>query len=233
MLRDLQHSEELKHQPHAADGLHPQLALLREWQADRLAHTYAELRADPHYRLACEFFLSDIYAPRDFSQRDHDLDRIYKFLSRVLPATTIQLLTLTVELNSLTNTLDQHLLQVLVRQLGMTDTLTAELYAEAYRVCDNRAERVRQIDLTQNILRQVSKGARHAIVGAALKMAKVPAQRAGWVEIYDFLERGHRAFKHMQDATVFAETIAQREMGLLDLIYAEDVPGFKQLAGLS
>jgi len=233
LLRDLQHSEELKHQPRAADGLHPQLAMLREWQADRLAHTYADLLADPHYCPACEFFLSDIYAPRDFTQRDHDLERIHKFLSRVLPATTIQLLTMTVELNNLTTLLDNYLLQVLVDQLGVTDAVTAELYAEAYRACNNQAERVRQIDLIQSILKQVGEGARHRVVGAALKMAKVPAQRAGWVEIYDFLERGYQALRHMQDAQIFAETIAQREMSLLDLIYAGDVEGFKQLAGLN
>ena len=233
LLRDLQHNEELRHQPSATNDLPPQLAMLRAWQANRLAHTYADLLADPRYRPACEFFLSDIYAPRDFSQRDHDLDRIHKFLARVLPATTIQLLTATVELNSMTNTLDHHLLQVLVEQLGVTDTLTAELYAEAYRICDNRVERVRQIDLTHSVLKQVSEGARYLIVGAALKMAKVPAQRAGWVDVYDFLERGHLAFRQMKDAETFVETIAQREMGLLDLIYAADIDGFKKLAGLS
>lgn len=233
LLHDLQHSEELQHQPSAADGLHPQMAMLREWQANRLAHTYADLLADPGYRPACEFFLSDIYAPRDFSQRDHDLERIHKFLSRVLPAATIQLLTATVELNSMTNTLDNHLLQVLVDQLGVTDAVTAELYVEAYRACDNRAERVRQIDLTQSVLRQVSEGARYLIVGVAMKTLKVPAQRAGWVEIYDFLERGYQASRQMKDAKIFVEMIAQREMGLLDLIYADDVAGFKKLAGLS
>src|SRR5512135_1874317 len=87
LLHDLQHSEELKHQAHAADVLHPQLAMLREWQADRLAHTYADLRADRHYGPACEFFLSDIYAARDFSQRDQDLERIHDRLSHILPAT--------------------------------------------------------------------------------------------------------------------------------------------------
>jgi hypothetical protein len=233
LLRDLQHSEELKHQPGAANGLRPQLAMLREWQANRLARTYADLLADPRYCPACEFFLSDIYAPRDFSQRDHDLERIHQFLSRVLPATTIQLLTATVELNSLTNTLDNHLLQVLVEQLGVTASVTAELYAEAYRACDNQVERVRQIDLTQSILRQVGEGARYRVVGAALKMAKVPAQRAGWVEIYDFLERGYQALRQMKDTQTFVETIAQREMSILDLIYANDMAGFKQLAGLS
>jgi hypothetical protein len=237
LLSELQHSEELKHQPSAADGLRPQLAMLRAWQANRLAHTYADLLADPGYRPACEFFLSDIYAPRDFSQRDHDLERIHKFLSRVLPAATIQLLTDTVELNSMTNTLDNYLLQVLVDQLGVTDAVTdavtAELYAEAYRTCDNHAERVRQIDLTHSILKEVGEGARYLIVGVAMKMAKVPAQHAGWVEIYDFLERGYQAFRQMKDAKTFVETITQREMSLLDLIYADDVAGFKKLAGLS
>ena len=232
LLRDLQYSEALKHRPGIAKDLPPPMAMLRAWQANRLARTYADLLAQPRYRPACEFFLSDIYAPRDFSQRDHDLDRIHKFLAHVLPAATIQLLTATVELNSLTNTLDNHLLQVLVDQLGVTNTVTAELYAEAYRICDNQAARVHQIDLTQNILRQVSEGARYLVVGAALKMAKVPAQRAGWVEIYDFLERGHQAFRQMKDAKTFVETIAQREMRLLDLIYAADAAGFKQLAGL-
>ena len=233
LLSDLQHSEELKHQLSAADGLNPQLAMLREWQANRLARTYADLLADPHYRPACEFFLSDIYAPRDFSQRDHDLERIHKFLARVLPAATIQLLTETVELNSMTNTLDNHLLQVLAEQFGVTDAVTAELYAAAYRTCDNQAERVRQIDLAQSILRQVGQGARYLVVGAAMKMAKVPAQRAGWVEMYDFLERGYQAFRQMKDAKTFVETIAQREMSILNLIYAADVAGFKKLAGLS
>ncbi|HTP07813.1 MAG TPA: hypothetical protein VMP08_06160 [Anaerolineae bacterium] len=233
LLRDLQHSAELRHQPSAADGLLPQLALLREWQANRLTHTYVDLRVDPHYRPACEFFLSDIYAPRDFSQRDHDLDRIHKFLSRVLPATTIQLLTMTVELNRLTNTLDNHLRQVLVDQISVTDTITPEQYIEAYRRCDNKAERICQIGLIQSILKQVSKGTHRSIVSAALKMAKTPAHRAGWVDVYDFLERGYLAFRQMKDATKFVEAIGQRETRILDLIYADDVAGFKKLAGLS
>jgi hypothetical protein len=233
LLNDLRHSEELKHQPVAMVGLDPQLAMLREWQAHRLARTYADLLADPRYRPACGFFLSDIYAPRDFSQRDHDLERIHQFLSRVLPAQTIQLLTETVELNSLTNILDNRLLRVLVDRLGVTDAVTPELYAEAYRLCDNYTERVRQIDLTRSILMQVGEGARRRVVGAALKLAKVPAQRAGWVDLYDFLERGRQAFGQMKDVKTFVDTVARREMGILDLIYAADLPGFKKLAGLA
>ena len=44
----------------------------------------------------------------------------------------------------MTSTLDDRLLHVLVVQLGMVDALTAELYATAYRICDNYGQRVRQ-----------------------------------------------------------------------------------------
>ena len=232
LLDDLQHSAELKYQPVAAMGLDPQLAMLRGWQADRLTHTYADLLGNPRYSPACAFFLNNVYAPTDFSQRDHDLERIYKFLSRVLPAQTIQLLTETVELNSMTNRLDDRLLHVLVDQLGVVDALTPEQYAEAYRICDNYAERVRQIELIRSILTQVGEGARLLVVGAALKLAKVPAQRAGWTDLYDFLEQGRHAFGQMKDVKTFVDTIARRETRLLDLMVAADVQGFRELAGL-
>jgi hypothetical protein len=232
-LSDLKHAEDLEHHSIAALGLDPQLATLRRWQTRRLVGTYADLLADPHCRPACELFLSDIYAPRDFSQRNHDVERIHEFLARILPAETIRLLTQTVELNRLTIALDNRLLRVLVDQLGVTDTITPESYAQAYRACDNHAERVRQIDLTRSILIEVGEGARRWVVGAAIKMAKVPAQQAGWGELHDFLERGRQAFGKVKDVRAFVDTIAKREMRILDLIYAGDLEGFRKLAGLS
>jgi hypothetical protein len=112
------------------------------------------------------------------------------------------------------------LVRALVDQLGVKDTLTPELYAEAYRICDNYAERAHQIDLTRSILMQVGEGARLIVVGAAMKIAKVPAQRAGWGEPYDFLERGHAAFKQLRDVKTFVGTIAQRERRILDQIFS-------------
>lgn len=232
LLNDLQYSAELKHQPVAAVGLDPQLAMLRGWQANRLARTHVDLLTNPRYSPACEFFLKNIYAPTDFSQRDHDLERIYRFLSRVLPPEMIALLTETVELNSMTYTLDDRLLHVLVDRLGVTDALTAERYAKAYLICDNYTARARQIELIGSILSQVGEGAHLLVVGAALKLAKVPAQRAGWADLYDFLARGRHAFREMKDAQIFVQTITRRESRILDLIYAADLQGFRQLAGL-
>jgi hypothetical protein len=220
LLHELQHNEALKHQTVAGAELDPPLALLRTWQAERLARTYADFLEDKQYRPACLFFLSDIYAPRDFSQRDHDAERIHAFLSRVVPAPMLQLLTEVIELNALTSELDRRLVSVLVDQLGVTDTLTSDQYAEGYRRCDNVAERTRQIDLLIRVVTQVGEGARLRGVGLALKVVRGPARRAGWVELSDFLERGYAAFKQIRELPRFVGAIERRERGILTRIFA-------------
>jgi hypothetical protein len=220
LLHDLQHNSELRHQPVAAAELDPHLALLRNWQSERLARTYADLLSDEHYRPAYLFFLSDIYASRDFSQRDHDVERLHTYLSKILPAQTLQLLTDGIELNSLTNRLDQKLVHVLVDQLAVTSILTPEHYAEGYRICDNFAERKNQIDLLTRVVAQVGEGARHPVIGAAIKLARRPAHRAGWSELYDYLEHGYDAFKQMKDVKTFVQLVEQREMRILNQIFA-------------
>ena len=220
LLRDLQQNEELRHQPVSSSGLDPQIALLRQWQSRRLQTTYADLLDDPQYRPACLFFLSDIYAPRDFSQRDHDLQRLHDFLAKVMPPAMIALLTEIVELNRLSNALDQQLAQVLAGRLGVTDAITSEQYAEGYRLCDNHAERLRQIDLMISVLTEVGQGARSRAVGAAVKLMRLPAVRTGWVELYDYLRNGHAAFKGMRRVQTFVDLVEQREKRILERIFA-------------
>ncbi len=226
LLRDLETNQALRHQPVAGAQLEPSLALLRIWQSERLARTYADLLADKRYRPACLFFLNDIYAPRDFSQRDHDLERIQATVAPFGPIPIAQVLAHLVELNHLTNRLDQQLVQVLVDQLGVTDAITPELYAEAYRRCDNYADRAHQLDLIAQLVAQVGGWARLRVIGLALKIVRGPAYKAGWVELFDFLERGYGAFRQMKDVTYFVETIQQREQQILDRIYAGDADPF-------
>jgi hypothetical protein len=220
LLHELQHNEALKHRRMEGAALDPRLTLLRTWQSERLTQTYADLLNDKRYRPPCLFFLSDIYAPRDFSQRNHDAERVHDFLAPVVPPKMLQLLTDVIELNTLTDDLDDRLIHVLVDNLGVTETIIPQNFAEGYRICDNYAERVQQIDLITKIVVQLAEGARLLIVGIDLKIIRGPAQRAGWVELYDFLKRGYEAFKPIHDAKFFAGTIEQREKALLDQIFA-------------
>jgi hypothetical protein len=222
LLRELRESDALRHQTAAASAPAPALALLRGWQSQRLAGTYADLLAAPSSAPALRFFLSDLYAPRDFSQRDHDIERLYAFLAQALPASTIQLLTDVVALNLMSNMLDDRLCGVLVDQLGVTDSITPEQYAEGYRICDNYAVRAEQIDRLCMVLTEVSAGSRMPIVQLALMLARFPAQRAGWGELYDFVQRGYVAFRALRDSAAFIATIGQRERRILTQIYASD-----------
>jgi hypothetical protein len=218
--------EQMKHQRVESRSLDPDVALLRRWQSQRLTRTYADLLAHSRFRPACEFFLEDLYGPKDFAQRDHDMAQVYDFARRFVPDALIRPLTVTVELHFLSLDLDAHLLSVLQERFGLTETLTVALYAEAYRLCNNYSDRVRQIEMVSEIGDELDRIAKIPLVGTALHLARGPAIRAGWVELTEFLERGYRAFEHMRGAQFFTSTIRQRERRILDKIFAGDADPF-------
>jgi hypothetical protein len=227
VLSELDQIKDLKRERLETKPLEPALALLKSWQSQRLAQTYADLLATPRYALACRFFLDDIYAARDFTQRDHDVAEMYAFMQRFVPEGLLRPLSETIELYALTQALDERLRDVLVAEMGMTDTLSEAQYAEAYRRCDNYADRARQIDKIVEIGKLLDGIIALPLTGMALQMAKVPANRAGWTELTGFMERGYRAFKHMRRAPEFLALIRRRERAILDRIYAADPEPFK------
>ncbi len=220
LLHQLKQNINAPHQPKPGEGLSPQMALLREWQSARLARTHADLLADAEFGAASRFFLTDIYAPRDFTQRDHDIERMHNFMLKILPPKILQPLTRAIELNTLTQTLDARLLDALVNDLGITDEITEAQYAEAYRICDNYDDRVRQIEMVSEIGRELSRIAHLPFIAPTVRLMHKPAYRAGWHELQDFLEHGLAAFKRMKHTEQFLDTIAGRERLILDRIYA-------------
>lgn len=217
-LRDI---ERLRRQRVPTAGLDPQLALLRQWQSARLARTHADVLAHPRYRPACEFFLNDLYGARDFTQRDRDIEEMYAFMQRWVPEPLLRPLTRTVELHYQTQALDEHLLAVLTGPVGVTTAITEAQYAEAYRLCDNYADRKMQIDRIVEIGLLLEGIMRLPFIGAALALAQPPARKAGWTDLSDFLQRGYDAFKNMKNAKAFLQLIQRREMRLLDNIFAQ------------
>lgn len=204
----------------SGQDLAPELKLLRTFQSERLARTHADLLASPRYGPACSFFLTDIYAPRDFSQRDHDAETLYKLMNRFLPDDLLYPLALVLKLNNMTHDLDERLAEALVNTLGVTDTLTPALYAEGYRVCDNYQEREQQIDMLWEIGQRVDKLVKSPLTAPTLALARLPAKTAGWDELHDFLERGYQAFKHMKGSDYFLKTITTREKEILHRIFS-------------
>ena len=226
ILYDLQRMEDKRPVRFPPEELEPYLKQLRAWQSERLVMTYADLLTEPQFMPAAQFFLSDVYAARDLSQRDRDFQQLHDMLARLLPDHMLRLLKSAIQLNQLSNALDQDLLYAIYYDLQGDEGITFELYAEGYRICDNYEARRAQIELLVNILREVGEGSHLPLVGFTLRLARAPARRFGWFEMHDFMVRGYTAFKQMDDVDRFVATIENREIRILDAIFAGDPDPF-------
>ncbi len=198
-------------------ALPPLERYLREWQSERLARTHADLVNSPEYGTATRFFLNDIYAPKDFSQRDADLLALYDFFRKFMPAPALRVLQNTVVLNDLTHKLENEMVAQL-SALGCVDSFTEEQYEAAYRH-GSYDERVRQIDLIIAVGRDLARLGRLPFIAPTVRAARGPAERLGWGELHDFLERGYLAWRKMPNPDLFLNRIETREKAILDRIF--------------
>ncbi len=187
---------------------------LRAWQAARLAKTHADLLASPKFNIAATFFLSDLYGPKDFSERDTEMEKVLPIMTTMLPVSGLRTLLLAVEVDALSERFDAEMVAVLGKRLDQ-DELTMDDYAAAYRQVGDRDGRELQIRLIGETGEALDALAHKAFAGAALKLMHGPAQLAGLGELHAFLERGFNAFRSLRRADEFLETIVQRERELM------------------
>lgn len=195
----------------AADpALGQRRAALREWQAARLARTHADLLASQRYGAAAAFFLSDLYGPKDFGERDAELERILPLMTTMLPVSGLRTLLLAIEVDALSERLDAAMVGALGEQLD-SPGLGDEAYAAAYRAVGDQPGRETQIRLIGETGEALDAFAQKPFVRMALKMMHGPAKMAGLGELQAFLERGFDAFRTMRDASEFLDFIVSRE----------------------
>ncbi len=202
-----------------SNNLPPQRHALADWQSRRLRQTYADLLADPRYHDAANYFLSDLYGPHDFSLRDQQAERVHAKLQRLLPKHLVAPMTNALELNTLSQALDQRLCEELF-DVMQVDSIDDSNYCEAYRRCDNHAERQHQIELMALIGHDLERVVAKPLVSSLLTLSRVPAQLAGLTELHQSLERGFHAFRSLGGASHFIDTVVEREQAILDRIYA-------------
>ncbi len=217
-LRELiAHSRELRRTRAQGEQLNPLQYQLAEWQASRLARTYSDLSSQRRYKLAMAFFLTDLYGPKDFSQRDQDIERVYPMMAKVLSGHAIQSITLALELHAISQALDTKMVAALT-QMGVQE-IDAEAYSLAYRQVGDRPARQRQIDLVLTLGEVLDSVVGNPLIYAAIKVARAPAHAMGFGELQDFVERGFTAFKKLRGAKPFLDILRERETRLLEAMF--------------
>lgn len=191
------------------------LAQLKAWQGERLARTYADLASQPRYRAATQFFLDDLYGPKDFSARDQELLKIVPVMETILPRKAVETAALAIELEALSEALDHALAKALAA--GPIDEAR---YAEAYRRSSTREERIRQIELVEAVGRRLDALVRKPLIGGTLKLMRKPAHMAGLGDLQDFLEEGYEAFRTMKGCDEFLAALHTREMAILNRLFS-------------
>jgi hypothetical protein len=185
---------------------------LQQWQCRRLDATYADLRADPRYRAACDFFLDELYGGRDVHERDRQLNRVVPVMRRFLPAHLLKAVGDAIRLQAVSLEFD---LALAVR-LQAVERIDQPAYAAAYRAHGAWAAREEQLGLIDDLGRVLDETVQRPLVHRLIRMMHRPAVMAGFGALQGFLRRGLDAFAEMRGAEHFLATIGERERQALE-----------------
>ncbi|MEO6227943.1 MAG: hypothetical protein ABIO61_08850 [Thermomonas sp.] len=200
---------------------------LQAWQTQRLERSFARFLQDPARSPAANFFLSDVYGDRDFSQRDADIAKVMPMMQRLLPSTLVATVADGIELGALTHALDLRMAEALQRLAPRRRSIDETLYATAYRAVGLRRLRARQIALIGAIGQGLATALRTPGVSMLLTLSRLPARAAGLGELQRFLERGFEAFAGLDDAQAFLADIRQHELAAMARLFAGEAEPFR------
>ncbi|MEK7485864.1 MAG: hypothetical protein AABZ60_16200 [Planctomycetota bacterium] len=191
---------------------------LKEFQVKRLQETYQDFMTQPIYESAGEFFFVELYGPKDHTSRDQGFEFLHRHLSDKFGAKLIEDMGYLIELNRLSNDLDQQLYTELVKQFGKKN-FRMEEYQVAYLNCNNYDLRMKQIEGIHYAVETFYNLAKRPMVGLLLKSVSLTAKLIGAKHMIDFLRGGYEAFRCIPDIDPFQNALKERELFFLNHIY--------------
>jgi hypothetical protein len=186
---------------------------VRTYQQMRMANTHAAMLRSERYAPAARFFLTELYSTADLSQRDADIERVIRVLVKFLPEKALATLAAALEMDALSERLDNKMAQAARRAQGDVRPLkiSTASYLSAYTEVGEFDAREQQIALTEKIGLALDKLSRMPMLLTLLKLMRVPANSAGVGGLQAFLESGYAAFSHMKGGKEFIASIVDAE----------------------
>jgi len=211
----LQHVASFRAARQADARLACRVAAIKQYQHERFSGDYADLAASARYGAATHFFLSDLYGPVDFADRDAQFERVVPAMARLLPAEVIQTVARLAELHALSEELDHRM------ALSLTsDGVDERSYRAAWQAVGLAPDRQRQLSLLLSIGASLDRHTRTPLLAATLKLMRGPAKAAGLAQLQSFLEHGLAAFASMHGAQAFLDRIARNEQRVITEMFS-------------
>jgi hypothetical protein len=192
---------------------------LQTWQTNRLLITHEDLWHSKRFKPAMQFFVDELYGPRDFGERDKELARVLPKMAKVLPTKGLVSLEAALRLNCLSLELDL----ALIKELGSED-INRSSYFDCYRKSDNQSKREEQIQLLEDLGLDLAKVVKISGISAILMLSRKPAKVAGVESLHKFLEKGFKSFKKLGEVHDFIDPIINRERALMHSLFAAKGP---------
>lgn len=191
-----------------------QLRALQTWQTQRLLTTHQDLWHAKRFKPAMQFFIDELYGPKDFAQRDAQLAKVVPKMAKILPEKALVSLQAALRLNSLSLSLDIAMLETLKDK-----PLNRVTYFECYRKSGDYTQRHEQIQLLQALGLDLAQVVKIPGISGILFLARKPAKLYGVISLHEFLEKGFKSFKKLGKVSDFIDPIIMRETQMMDAIY--------------
>lgn len=187
---------------------------IQAWQCQRLLISHQDMYQQPRFKSAVEFFINELYGPKDFSQRDQDIAKVVGKMAKLLPEKALVSLASALHLNAISFELDFDM----ARQLK-DKPINRDSYAQAYLACNNQTTRQKQIDYIQTLGGELADVVKMKGISMLLKLSRKPAKLAGLLVLHEFLESGFKAFKNLGDVNDFVNPVVAREQHILTQLF--------------
>ncbi|MFT7409906.1 MAG: hypothetical protein ACI9EX_000486 [Oleispira sp.] len=214
ILKSLQEIEQMKLLI-TQQNLTDTIKKLQTWQTNRLLTTHDDLWNSKRFKPVMQFFVDELYGPKDFSDRDIELTSALPNIAKIIPYKGLKSLKTALRLDCLSLQLDIAFAQ----KLG-SGIINRSSYFNFYRQSSHQSQREEQIQLLENLSLDLPKVVKVPGISIILMLSRKPAKVAGVESLHAFLEKGFNSFKKIGNVHDFIDPVISRERAMMHALFA-------------
>lgn len=193
------------------------LQRFQSWQRDRLASTHRGLLDDPKTAPAMRFLVDDVYGGRDLLPVAREIHRALPKAIRLLPERLMETSARALEMAIITQELDEAAAELLGARLDRP--LDDATYVRAYQALGCKDDRRHQLQLITELGDHLDRYVRSRMIQTTFRLVRKPAHAAGFVNLYDFIDRSFRVMKPVPHAGRLLAQVADREATIMERLF--------------